>query len=243
MSGAALPSFEQGEPLTAAALNALASRIRGLQQRAAQRGQLVHRMRRVLPGRHFAFQLAELNGCIWFRQGWLDVAGELVPVGDREWNSLGGMRPCTVWLNVTRGEDGAVRGAVVCGELDLTTPETNLHRRLGYVRTGEAQDGGGPVWYAVQVAGGVIAPAAPRRQMGTPAMGGEPVPEGFCRSDAGMCYMHAGSLTGSGYAVGEETHPPRRVVLGYSNAMQTVEFAAQDGGRRFVQCMGFATNI
>ena len=170
MSSAVLQEFQQGEPLTAAALNALASRIRALQQREAQSGQLVYRPRRVLPGRHFAFQLAELNGCIWYRQGWLDVAGKLVPVGDKEWNLLGGMKPCTVWLNITRGEAGAVSGTVEQGELDLETPETNLRRRLGYVRTEEAQDEYGLIWHAVQVLGGVISPVAPRRQMGAPAM-------------------------------------------------------------------------
>lgn len=241
MSGAALPGFKQGEPLTADAMNALAGRIRSLQQRATQIARLAHRSRRVLPGRHFAFRLAELNGCLFHRQGWLDVAGVLVPVGDAEWNLLGPMKPCTVWLNVTRA-NGVCSGIVEQGELDLTTPETNLHRRLGYVRTEAAKDGSGLIWHAVQVLGGVIAPAAPRRQMGTPAAT-PPTPEKFGKSDGAMYYMHAGSLTGSGYAVGEEAHPGRRVVLGYSNAMQTVEFAAQDGGRRFVQCMGFATNI
>lgn len=242
MSSAALPEFKRGAPLTAAALNALASRIRGLQQRAAQSGQLVHRRRRVLPGRHFAFQLAELNGCIWYRQGWLDVAGELVPVGDAEWNLLGAMKPCTVWLNITRGEGGTATGTVEQGELDLSTPETNLRRRLGYVRTEEAQDEYGPIWHAVQVLGGVIAPAAPRRQMGTPAAS-PPTPEKFSKSDGAMYYMHAGSLTGGGYSAGDEEHPPSRVILGYSNELQTVELPAQYGGNRFTQSMAFATNI
>ncbi len=242
MSSAVLPEFKQGEPLTAAALNALASRIRALQQRAAQSGQLIHRPRRVLPGRHFAFQLAELNGCIWYRQGWLDVAGKLVAVGDKEWNLLGGMKPCTVWLNVTRGEAGAVTGTVEQGELDLETPETNLRRRLGYVRTEEEEDEYGLIWHAVQVLGGVIAPAAPRRQMGTPAVL-TPTAEQFGKSDGAMYYMHAGSLTGGGYSVGEEVHPPSRVILGYSNKLQTVELPVQHGGSRFTQCMEFATNI
>jgi hypothetical protein len=242
MSSATLPEFKAGEPLTAAALNALASRIRGLQQRAAQSGQLVHRTRRVLPGRHFAFQLAELNGCIWYRQGWLDVAGELVPVGDAEWNLLGGMKPCTVWLNITRGEDGTATGTVEQGELDLTTPEKNTRRRLGYVRTEEAQDDFGAIWHAVQVLGGVIAPCAPRRQMGTPAAS-PPTPEKFGKSDGAMNYMHAGSLTGGGYSVGGEAHAPRRVILGYSNDLRTMELPALHGGTRFTQIMSFATNI
>lgn len=242
MSSAALPEFKQDEPLTAAALNALASRIRGLQRRAAQSGQLVHRRRRVLPGRHFAFQLAELNGGIWYRQGWLDVAGELVPVGDKEWNVLGAMKPCTVWLNVTRGEGGTATGTVEQGELDLDTPETNLHRRLGYVRTEEGQDGYGPIWHAVQVLGGVIAPAAPRRQMGTGA-DIRPTPERFCKNDCAMLYRHAGNLIGSGYSVGEEAHPPSWMQLGYSVDLQTIELPAQHGGNRFTQSMSFATNI
>lgn len=240
MSSATLPEFKAGEPLTAAALNALGSRIRSLQLRAAHNGQVMQRARRVVPGRHFAFQLAELNGCIWYRQGWLDVAGELVPVGDAEWNLLGGMKPCTVWLNITRGEDGTATGTVEQGELDLTTPEKNTRRRLGYVRTEDAQDEYGPIWHAVQVLGGVISPVAPRRQMGAPAM--PPTADNFGKSDGAMYYMHAGSLTGSGYSVGGETYT-RRVILGYNNELHTMELPPEHGGTRFVQSMGFATNI
>lgn len=241
MSSAILPEFKAGEPLTAAALNALGSRIRSLQLRAAQNGRVVQRARRVLPGRHFAFQLAELNGCIWYRQGWVDVAGELVPVGDKEWNLLGGMKPCTVWLNITRGEDGSVTGTVEQGELDLTTPERNMRRRLGYVRTEEAQDEYGPIWHAVQVLGGVVSPVAPRRQMGTPA--GSPAAEKFCKSDAGVEYMHAGHVRGGGYSVGGEAHAGRWVKLGYNNELHTMELPPEHGGTRLVQSMGFATNI
>lgn len=241
MSSATLPEFKPGEQLTAAALNALGSRIRSLQLRAAHNGQVMQRARRVVPGRHFAFQLAELNGCIWYRQGWLDVAGELVPVGDAEWNLLGGMKPCTVWLNITRGADGKATGMVEQGELDLSTPETNLRRRLGYVRTEEAQDEYGAIWHAVQVLGGVVSPVAPRRQMGAPAM--PPTAEDFGKSDGADYYQHAGSLTGSGYSVGGAEHTPRRVILGYSNELHTMELPPEHGGTRFVQSMGFETNI
>ena len=239
MSSAALPEFKQGEPLTAAALNALGSRIRSLQLRAAHNGEVMQRARRVIPGRHFAFQLAELNGCIWYRQGWLDVGGELVPVGDAEWNLLGGMKPCTVWLNITRGEDGTATGTVEQGELDLTTPEKNTRRRLGYVRTEEEPDEYGYIWHAVQVLGGVISPVAPRRQMGAPSM--TSMADNFGKSDGSMYYIHAGNETGSGYSVGNEVHPPRRVVLAYSIGMTTVEFPAEHGGTRFVQSMSFAS--
>jgi hypothetical protein len=241
MSSATLPEFKQGEPLTAAALNALASRIRGLQLRAAQNGQVVQRARGVLPGRHFAFQLAELNGCIWYRQGWLDVAGELVPVGEKEWNLLGGMKPCTVWLNITRGEDGTATGTVEQGELDLTTPERNMRRRLGYVRKEAAADGAGEVWHAVQVLGGVISPVAPRRQMGTPAA--PPEPEKFGKTDGASYYMHAGCVRGGGYTVDGVAQTGRRVVLGYSVELHTHELPAEHGGTRLVQSMSFATNI
>ena len=242
MSSAILPEFKQGEPLTAAGLNALASRIRGLQLRAAQNGQVAQRVRRVIPGRHFAFQLAELNGCIWYRQGWLDVAGELVPVGDAEWNLLGGMKPCTVWLNIMR-EGDTVTGTVEQGELDLTTPEKNTRRRLGYVRTEEAPDGYGAIWHAVQVLGGVVSPVAPRRQMGTPAMHPTPTADGFVKSDGAVYYLHAGSLTGSGYSVGNEEYLPCRVILGFDNELHTVDLPPEHGGTRFVQSLKFATNI
>ena len=241
MSSATLPEFKQGEPLTAAALNALGSRIRSLQLRAAHNGQVMQRARRVVPGRHFAFQLAELNGCIWYRQGWLDVAGELVPVGDAEWNLLGGMKPCTVWLNITRGEDGTATGTVEQGELDLTTPEKNTRRRLGYVRTEDAQDEYGAIWHAVQVLGGVVSPVAPRRQMGTPAY--LPSADNFSKSDGAIEYQHAGCLTGSGYSVGDEEHPPRWVILGYNNKLHTMELPPEHGGTRFVQSMSFGTSI
>lgn len=241
MSSATLPEFKTGEPLTAAALNALGSRIRSLQLRAAHNGQVMQRARRVVPGRHFAFQLAELNGCIWYRQGWLDVAGELVPVGDAEWNLLGAMKPCTVWLNITRGEDGTATGTVEQGELDLTTPEKNTRRRLGYVRTEDAQDEYGAIWHAVQVLGGVVSPVAPRRQMGAPAM--PPTADNFGKSDGAAYYQHAGSLTGSGYSVRGEAHTPRRVILGYNNELHTMDLPPEHGGTRFVQSMSFATNI
>ncbi len=241
MSSATLPEFKPGEPLTAAALNALGSRIRSLQLRAAHNGQVMQRVRRVVHGRHFAFQLAELNGCIWYRQGWLDVAGELVPVGDAEWNLLGGMKPCTVWLNITRGEDGTATGTVEQGDLDLTTPEKNTRRRLGYVRTEDAQGEYGPIWHAVQVLGGVVSPVAPRRQMGPPAW--KPTADNFGKCDGAIEYRHAGSLTGSGYSVGDKEYPPSWVILGYNNDLHTMELPPEHGGTRFVQSMGFATNI
>ena len=231
MSSVLLPEFKQGEVLTAEALNALASRIRSLQLRAAHNGQVMQRVRRVVPGRHFAFQLAELNGCIWYRRGWLDVGGELVPVGDAEWNLLGGMKPCTVWLNVTREGDSTVTGTVEQGELDLTTPEKNTRRRLGYVRIEEAQDEYGPIWHAVQVLGGIVSPVVPRRQMGTPYAG---KPELFKKSDAGWYYMHAGGVMSTVYTP---------VKLGFSVDMGAMELPAEHGGRRLLQSMGFATNI
>ena len=245
MSSATLPEFRKGEPLTAEVLNALASRIRALQGRG---GAGLHlggrRVRRVIPGRHFAFQLAELNGCIWFRQGWLDVGGELVRVGDAEWNVLGAMRPCTVWLNVSRevvesaaegdGEPQVVVSATVeVGELDMETPETNLRRRLGYVRQEEGEDGEGRVWHAVQLLGGVVAPCAPRRQMGTADAG-----ESFRKSDAGQHWLNAGNVAGSGYRVGEREVPGRRVGMAFYNQLQEWEFPAAQGGRRLVQVMG-----
>ena len=242
MSSATLPEFREGEPLTAAALNALGSRIRGLQQRAAYNGEVHQRVRGVIPCRHFAFQLAELNGCIFYRQGWLDVGGELVRVGDAEWNLLGRMKPCTVWLIVERAGGGVVTGKVEQGDLDLDTPEKNTRRRLGYVRTVDAPDGYGQVWHAVQVLGGVISPAAPRRQMGAPAAA-PPTAANYGKTDAAMYYMHAGSEKGSGYGVGDRWYSPRRIVLGYSVDMGTMELPAEHGGTRFVQSMSFAANI
>jgi hypothetical protein len=151
------------------------------------------------------------------------------------------MKPCTVWLKVERAVGGVVTGTVEQGELDTTTPELNTRRRLGYVRTVDAQDGYGQVWHAVQVLGGVISPAAPRRQMGAPAA--PPTAGIYGKSDVSMYYMHAGSEKGSGYCVGDEVYPPRRIVLGYSVDMGTMELPAEHGGTRFVQSMSFAANI
>lgn len=249
MSSATLPEFRKGEPLTAEGLNALASRIRALQGRGGAGIQLGgRRVRRVIPGRHFAFQLAELNGCIWFRQGWLDVGGELVRVGDAEWNVLGAMGPCTVWLNVSRevvapaaegdGEPQVVVSATVeVGELDIDTPETNLRRRLGYVRQEEGEDGSVGVWHAVQLLGGVVAPCAPRRQMGT---ANAEEPSRFRKSDAGQHFLHAGDVAGSGYRVGEREVPGRRVSMAFYNQLEEWEFPAAQGGRRIVQVLGLA---
>lgn len=219
--GVSLPVFESGQLLTAAALNGLAGRVRALQRRLLAGGGVVVRRRRVLPGRRFAFQLAELNGGIWFRQGWLDVGGVLTQVGDEEWNFLGAVRECTVWLLVER-VDGAVRGSVVLDDgCDLTTPATALRRRLGYVRL--VEDGGGFV--CVQVAGGLFCPAAPRRQQGVPADGAA----GWRRADGGaLC--EAGVLRDE--AGGE-------VRLNYGCALGGVTLPRADGGPRLGRTMFF----
>ena len=227
---APLPQFRKGEPLQAAQMAALACRIRELQRRQTD-GTLNHTVgfRRVLPGRAFAFELAEKNGVIWHRVGWVELAGKLTRVGDAEWTPLGGVRPCTIWLEMELNE-GQLSAAVTVGELDLTTPETNLRRRLGYVRTEEGADGG-TLWHCIQVLGGMVSPTAPRRQMGT-AYPDEPAQ--FRKSDTGWMYQHAGSEPGT---------RPQPVQFGYACELGEMMLPDEYGGRRFAQVMAFATNI
>ena len=158
-----LPEFKQGAPLTADALNVLADRVRAMQGRVpgAAAVSTAWAVGRFIPGRRYGFELAAWNGLVWVRQGWVDAGnGHLYSVGVREWNDLGPLRPMTVWLEMTETE-----GEVKVTEYDESTAETNLRRRLGYVREvpGEGEDAA-PVWHCVQLLGGLVAPAAPRRK-------------------------------------------------------------------------------
>lgn len=218
-----LPSFRSGEPLTAAALNSLTGRVRLLQQRLRAGGGLVVRRRRVLPGRAFAFQLAELNGGIWVRQGWLDVAGELVKVGEEEWTLLGAMQECTVWLEVTAGAGGVSGAVVLVPGLDWDTPATALRRRLGYVRA-VRHEGDPRGWACVQVAGGLLCPAAPRRQQGRPV----DYSSEWRKADVGV--SEAGWLNnGAGVDAW----------LNYEVSLGGVVLPREDGGMRTGLTMGF----
>lgn len=228
---AALPRFRKGDTITAEQMRALAGRIRVLMQRqtdgciTATQG-----MRRIIPGRAFAFQLGEMNGVLWYRCGWLELAGQLTRVGDAEWNPLCGIHPCTVWLEMPLSDGGGFdEPRVVFTDLDMETPETATRRRLGYVRT-EDDGNGGTLWHLIQVCGGMMSPTAPRRQMGTAY---PEDPSRFRKSDTGWMYLHAG----------HEPQTNGRVTFGYACQLGEVPMPTERGGRRFAQVMAFNTSI
>lgn len=242
MSSTLLPGFEPRQILTAEDLNALGSRIRSLSNVTMQVYELSERRIRRLPSRHFAFQLAERSGLIWCRRGFLDIAGELVPVGEKEWNLVGRLEPCTIWLNIDIKDDGQFEGKVEAGELELESGESNLHRRLGYVRAEEAQDADGDTYtryHTVQVLGGLIAPCAPRRQMGI-VWPDDPV---FAASDSGVNFMHAGAFRGDGHSVDGKSYLGTRIAFGFNNCIRPLMARPQDGGNRLGQEMAFSCHI
>lgn len=230
-----LPGFTRGEPLTAAALNALGNRVRLLQgqMRKPELGGTERRVRCFVPGRHFAFQLAEMNGLVWVRQGWVDAGnGRLYQVGDAEWNALGPLKAMTVWLEMTEAD-----GRVVVTDYDATTPELNTRRRLGYVRVEDAGDGSGAVYHCVQVAGGLMVPAAPRRMMGGNTWSTPPVP---AKGDDGIAWMTAGNLRGVDFeVVPGRYYAGRSVGLAYMNRMGTLQLPLTHGGHRTAMVLSF----
>lgn len=232
---APLPDFRRFGVLTAAALNALAARVRVLAARLPGGGGAMVRPCVVIPGRHYAFELAERAGVLYCRQGWIDQGtGGLLAVGDNEWNELGAVAPCTVWLEIG-GAPGACSAAVVLGPYDDTTPECSLRRRLGYVREGVPVDGV-PVYHCVQVLGGVISPCAPRRTIGTPTPN---QPENYAAHDYSWNFCHAGAILGSGYEAGGRSFSGRRAVLGFSCTIQTLYVAPECGGNTMTLYMNF----
>lgn len=237
MSGA-LPDFVKGQPLRADALGALAARVRELAARMPGGGGVHSTRRRVLPGRRYGFQLAELSGVIYCRQGWIDVGnGVLVPVGEQEWNPVGVLRPCTVWLEISTDASGTRTGQVAQTDFDATTPETNLRRRLGYVRA-DAEDE--QMLHCVQVLGGLVTPCAPRRTMGVAdSASGPQGAASFASLDAAWYYRHAGGVIGGGYTVDGEAKPRTGVQLRYTCEMGTLQLPPEDGGNRFALQMSF----
>ena len=225
-----LPNFEQGGQLTAAALNMLANRVRVLQGRQTGAAvAAVDRPGRCVPGRQFAFRLAEWNGLVWVRQGWVDAGnGRLRCVGEDEWNVVGELESMTVWL-----EMDSEGGRVVSTKYDDSTPERNLRRRLGYVRQVAAE--GEVVWRCVQLLGGLVVPCAPRRTMGYNARTDE-IDKGELSAD----WTRAGNLRGSVFEQEEgQYYAGRSVGLGYNTSLLPVQLAAEDGGNRLVQTMSF----
>ncbi len=237
---ASLPSFEAGQPLRADALNALAARIRELQARQPSSGGGISHARRVIPCRHYAFELASLNGMMYYRQGWIDTGtGIPQPVGAQEWNVLEKLRPCTVWLEFSGTSPDDCSAQVVVGEYDESSPETNFKRRLGYVRADELDDGTRvPTIYCVQVAGGLMTPIAPRRAMGCPSL---VEPARFCKFDHSLTACYAGAIYGDGQRNDAmQLDTVRRVSFGYAMDMYT-NFYATHGHRQAGQCLSFYT--
>lgn len=232
-----LPEFKQGAPLTADALNVLADRVRAMQGRApgAAAVSTAWAVGRFIPGRRYGFELAAWNGLVWVRQGWVDAGnGHLYSVGVREWNDLGPLRPMTVWLEMTETE-----GEVKVTEYDENTPETNLRRRLGYVREvpGEGEDAA-PVWHCVQLLGGLVAPAAPRRTLGYSER--TAVPE---KGDVTWELALAGNLRGVGYKeVPGRYYGGRSVNLRYGTNVHEVWQQAARGGNRLAMTLHFRTD-
>lgn len=225
-----LPGFSKGAPLTADALNVLAARVRDLQQRAAGGGVFLRGMAaRCVPGRQFAFRLAVLNGLVWVRRGWVDAGhGRLFAVGEEEWTALGPVKGMTVWLEISE-----FQGAVVVTDYDEVTPETNLRRRLGYVREVDAADGNGQVLHLVQLLGGLVTPAAPRRAMGMNTMTGE-----FSKGDRCWDWVRAGNLRGTDVTVAPGHYAGGRSVgMGYMMDVMATHFPASEGGARLTQVM------
>lgn len=237
---APLPHFEPGEVLTAAKLNVLIARTRALQARQAPSGTFIHRTRRIIPHRHYAFELAELSGVLYYRQGWIDPGtGEPALVGDREWNPLGKLEPCTVWLEFSGSSPSDCTAEVRKGEYDDSTPETNFRRRLGYVREQEGEEGGSRLLFCVQVAGGLMTPCAPRRVMGCPSL---VEPSKFCKCDkTGTWGLRcAGALYGQGFTVpGVEGEYRAQVSFGYTCDVSMDDFTLERGGYRMTQGISF----
>lgn len=225
-----LPEFKQGAPLTADALNMLADRVRGLQSKSPAPA-LSTRARtvRFIPGRQFGFRLAVWNGLVWCRQGWIDAGnGRLYSVGAAEWNDLGPLRAMTVWLEMTE-----TKGEIRVTEYDDLTPETNLRRRLGYVREEKPDGEDTPVLHCVQLLGGLITPAAPRRAMGMNTM-----TDAFTKGDHCWDWVRAGNLRGVGFEeIPGRYYPGRSVGMGYMTDLATVNMAAKDGGNRLMQTL------
>lgn len=227
-----LPNFKKGQPLTAAGLNMLAERVRGLQRRAPQVAMATtSRTARFIPGRQFAFRLATWNGLVWCRQGWVDTGnGRMYCVGDKEWTDLGSIRPMTVWLKISETE-----GELEVTEYDDRTPETNLRRRLGYVREETVPGDEVPVWHCVQLLGGLIAPCAPRRAMGKNNMTGA-----FEKGDRGWDWTRAGNLRGKDFEVAEgRYYAGRSVGMGFMTDIRGVQQDEQHGGNRLMQTLLF----
>ena len=244
-----VPEFRKGDVLRAADLNVLADGVRRLAGDGGDAdGGFRQGVRRLWIGRRFGFQLAEVHGVLWFRQGWVDAGnGRFLRVGKREWNVIGKFRAGTIWLeldvDVLRAAaegpaDDMEVGKVVMGDYDEVTPERSLRRRLGYVRPLE-----GDGFACVQVLGGLVSPCAPRRMMGVAWNGVEPVAGSWKKCDDAWHFRHAGAVTGTGYTAvvsGVEVDvPPARVGMCWECAFSEVFFPAVDGGRRFASVMQF----
>lgn len=227
-----LPRFERGETLRAEDLNTLAARVRELQRRVAGCNAPVHRPRVMLPGRRYAFQLFEREGVVYYRQGLLDIGnGQYVTVGEAEYNPVGVLRPCTIWLRMTPNEDGrSYTASLVQTEYDETTPEINEYRRLGYIRTESRVVGDGEsatVWHLVQVCGGLMSPYTPRRMLSCDA-----------KSDQGM-RGDAGYISGSGYDTGERRYR-NHITLKWHHDTYIYAVDALHGGEQLLQSMAFS---
>lgn len=223
-----LPEFEKGGPLTAGDLNAIAARVRELQQRQQGAGMMQNRVRRVVPGRQFAFRLATQAGVIYYRQGWIDVGnGRLQPVGEKEWNPVCGLQACTLWLEI-KHEGDVWSAEVVRGDYDDASPEMALRRRLGYVRVESEVTGDGEeavVYYCIQVNGGLMSPLYPRR-----------LRSDLSASDSGR--GHAGFCMGSGYEVDDKKYR-NCVSTKWAQSISDSDLGGEHGGMRLVQLMLF----
>ncbi len=224
-----LPRFEKGEPLFARDLNAIAARVRELQQRQQTASMPQNRVRRVVPGRQFAFRLAERAGVIYYHQGWLDIGnGELLPVGEQEWNPVGELRACTIWLEMSH-EGGVWAADVVQGDFDVTSQEMNMRRRIGYVRAERKEIGDGEAvteYYCIQVCGGLMSALCPRRVRG---WNGQSYDNG--RGHAGFC-------NGTGYTVGERKYR-NTISTKWAQSIMDMDLGGEHGGMRLVQCLVF----
>lgn len=235
-----LPDFEKGSPVTAEQMAALANRVRALQARVG--GCAVSRRHsKKIEADYFAFELRLLNGLIYFRRGWVNAGnGKLLPVGAQEWNAIGPIKPCTIWAEIT--EEG---GEVKQEEYDVTTPELNCRRRLGYIREEKQQVEGREmvVFAVVQVLGGLLNPLAPRREMGCPTDGLTALKNHFGKGEGGHDYMHAGAVYGDGYVLDGEPQPFARVPFGYSVSMGEAQLPTEIGGNTLSLFMSFSCRI
>lgn len=234
-----LGSFVRGGALAAADLEDLAQRVRRLQGRggAGVAGGAARATRVRVPGRAFGFELAELNGLVWVRQGWVAAGnGRLYAVGEEEWNVVGRLEEMTVWL-----EMGEAEGRVVATEYDVTTPERSLRRRLGYVRREVGADGEAPVWHAVQVCGGLMVPAAPRRMAGGNTWA---TPVVQAKGDAGVAWLTAGNLRGVDFEkVPGRWYAGRSVGLPYMVRMGQLMLPPAAGGGQLAQFLDFGAAV